>query len=365
VSEFQGQSNVAITGGGTLSTKFALLAGQSGGSATVTVNGATWNNANDLNLGGTAAATGGTATLAIQNGGSVAVGGTLNIYQGDGTAVQVAVGTSGAAASLTVGGLFAGPSAIPRVDLANAGSVLTITDGLGTTYTGLITGVGQVVKQGTGATTLTGNSNYSGGTTVQGGSLFVNGQSGANSGTGTGPVSVAGGRLGGTGRVGGSVSATGGQVAPGTADTGVLTVGGGLTFGSSATFTARLNGATPGTGYDQLVVQSGTVDLGGAMLSLSFGFTPAATDRFVILRNDGAGPTLGEFAGFPPDTPVVVGTTTVYIYYDYDTTFQSYGGGNDVIVQLTPAPEPGTVLGLAAGGLGLARLVRRRARSAA
>src|SRR5207302_9619468 len=69
VSEFQGQSNVTVSGGGTLSTKFTVIGGQAGGTAAVTVTGpgTLWANANDVALGGsTTGAPAGTGTLSIQ-----------------------------------------------------------------------------------------------------------------------------------------------------------------------------------------------------------------------------------------------------------------------------------------------------------
>ena len=361
LSEFQGTSNVTVSGGGTLSTQHTVIAAEVGGSANLTVTGTstTWNNASDLNLGGTSSAAGGTGTLSVLDGAAVNVGGTMRVYKNDATAIQVTVGAAGAPASLSAGGLTVGAGA-PRIDLANAGSTLTVTDGLGTTFGGLITGTGAVAKQGTGNFTLTGNNTYTGGTTVAGGSLFVNGQSGSDSGTGTGAVSVTGGSLRGTGRVGGAVSGTGGTVAPGTAaGPGTLTVGGGVTFTSTGSFTARLNGTAAGTGYDQMVVEGGNVDLGGAALNLSLGYVPGLTDVLVIVNNTGSGTTTGEFAGLPLGTGVDVGGTLVYLVYDYNAGV-GFGGGNDVAVVFTnPVPEPGAVLALAALGLGAVRLRRR------
>lgn len=363
VSEFQGQSNVTVSGGGTLSTRHAVIAGEQTGTGTVTITGTgtTWTNANDLNLGGTATAAGGSGVLSVQAGAAVNVGGTLRVYRNDATAIQVNVGTGSV---VSTAGLTAA-AGTPRIDLATATSQLVVTDGLGTTFAGTVSGSGSVTKQGTGNFTLTGNNTYAGGTTVSGGSLLVNGQSGTNSGTGTGAVSMTGGSLRGTGRIGGSVSATGGTLAPGTASgPGVLTIGSGVTLTSSASFTARLNGAAAGTGHDQLRVESGTVALGSATLNLSLGYTPGASDVLVIVNNTGTGTTTGEFAGFGFGTGVDVGGTLVYVVYDYNLGV-GFGGGNDVAVVFTnPVPEPGAVLALAAVGLGALRSRRKRTSAA-
>jgi fibronectin-binding autotransporter adhesin len=236
-----------------------------------------------------------------------------------------------------------------------------------TRFTGPITGTGAVTVTGTAAGRVvafdgsTGNAfTYTGGTTVVSGTLLAVGQGPTMSATGSGAVAVTGGTLGGTGRIAGAVSATGGRVAPGTASTtGVLTVGGGVAFNNVATFAARLNGTTAGTNYDQLRVEGGNVALGGAGLSLALGYTPAPTDVLVILRNDGLGRTTGQFAGFAPGSPVTVGSSTAYVYYDYDAATGLFGPGNDVAITFSPVPEPAAVLGLAAGVLGLAGRGRR------
>jgi autotransporter-associated beta strand protein/T5SS/PEP-CTERM-associated repeat protein len=178
VSEFQGQSNVTVSGGGTLSTKFAVIGGQAASAAALTVTGAgtTWANANDVALGTvTTGPPPSTVTLSIQSGAAVTVGGTLTISQGVGSTTQVTVGSAGAAATLAVGGLANGSGAVPQISLANPASTLTVTDGLGTNFGGNLTGPGQLVKDGAGTFTLSGlaaNTN-TGLTTAVGGTLVL------------------------------------------------------------------------------------------------------------------------------------------------------------------------------------------------
>src|SRR5439155_16077016 len=72
--------------------------------------------------------------------------------------------------------------------LALGSAVLTTgNDGLPTTFSGVMSGTGSVVKVGVGTFTLSGNNTYTGGTTISAGSVLANGQTGTNSGTGTGP----------------------------------------------------------------------------------------------------------------------------------------------------------------------------------
>jgi autotransporter-associated beta strand protein len=184
-----------------------------------------------------------------------------------------------------------------------------------TTYGGVISGPGTVVKVGTGTWTLTGNNTYTGGTVVNGGTLLVNGSI-------TGPVTVnAGATLGGTGTTGPVTLSPGAVVSPGGAAPGIQRVQD-LAFAAGSSYVVQLNGPAAGTGYDQLDV-TGSVSLNGATLNASLGFSPAPHDSLLIIKNDGTDPVIGTFAGLPQGASVVIGGTTFRIYYDG-------GDGNDV-----------------------------------
>lgn len=162
-----------------------------------------------------------------------------------------------------------------------------IADQSGSGGTGAEAGAWSLVKSGAGSLVLSGLNTFSGGTVLQAGTLDVEGQVGA--------VSVSGGTLEGDG-VTGTVSSTGGTVAPGNASPGVLGVAG-LSLGSASSFAAALDGATAGSGYDQ-VSATGPVSLGGARLSLSLGFTPTVGESFTLLQiTPMAGTVSGTFAG--------------------------------------------------------------------
>jgi uncharacterized delta-60 repeat protein len=130
-----------------------------------------------------------------------------------------------------------------------------------------------------------------------------------------------------------------GTVAPGNGGPGLLQVGE-TTFHSLSTFDVELNGATAGTGYDQLAV-SGAVDLGGATLNLSLGFTPTAGQVFTIIDNNGTDdPTTGNFVDASStiinDGDIVqVNGVNFYLFYNG-------GDGNDVV--LVEASAPPTVV---------------------
>ncbi|MDO9084960.1 MAG: hypothetical protein Q7U53_02030 [Anaerolineaceae bacterium] len=73
-----------------------------------------------------------------------------------------------------------------------------------------------------------------------------------------------------------------GTVSPGTSP-GIITVDGDYTQDSSGTLEIELDGTTPGSGYDQLVV-TGAATLGGSLdVSLIPGFSPIAGQSFTIM----------------------------------------------------------------------------------
>jgi hypothetical protein len=122
---------------------------------------------------------------------------------------------------------------------------------------------------------------------------------------------------------GGTITATlvnGANVAPGTSP-GTITVVGAYTQTGAGTLAVELNGTTPGTQHDQLVVQ-GTVSLGGT-LSISRGYTPTIGESWVIVNNDGADPVVGTFAASPEGD--------IYTLDDVPLRVSYVGGdGNDV-----------------------------------
>jgi uncharacterized repeat protein (TIGR01451 family) len=96
-----------------------------------------------------------------------------------------------------------------------------------------------------------------------------------------------------------------------------------LSTGSPA-FVVEVNGTTAGSGYDQLSV-TGTVNLTGATLSGSAGFTPTTGASFIIIDNDGVDAITGTFAGLPQGATIVLSGQAFTISY-------SGGSGNDVVL---------------------------------
>jgi autotransporter-associated beta strand protein len=249
---------------------------------------------------------------------------------------------------------------------ANGGYTLTVGAGNGSgTYSGII---GQdagrprlaVVKAGTGTQVFSGiGLLYTGGTTVNAGTLLANGQNAPFSGTGAGPVVVNNtGTLGGNGRIAGGVTVNpGGRITAGTGPANrILTLGSSLTidggryrvvlFGSGNELASWVAAAGSVSLFNSPVLE---LDLDGQTVA---GLRAGGPKQYTILT--GSSVTPGGFA--PPDFTA--------LGFDPSEWSVSYPNGNSAVLHFTPVPEPAAVLGLAAAGLGLAGLARRKSRRA-
>jgi len=188
-----------------------------------------------------------------------------------------------------------------------------------------------------------------------------------------------GGTLQGTGSVGVITDNGGSTIAPGLTGsnsqtaTGALTAAGSVTLAATTNFNIRLGLSASGTDSDQLTATGGSnvVSLNGASLRLTLGTAvnnPALIDTYYLIINGGANGTgVGGniFAGLTQGSSFVSNGLTFAIDYATNyvnsTTVNSIGTGNDVVLELTAIPEPGTygtvLLGIV--GLGLWRRSRR------
>jgi fibronectin-binding autotransporter adhesin len=224
----------------------------SGNAATLTVNNPTANTYSGLISNGTNA-----LSLTKTGTGTLTLSGT-NTYSGTTiiSAGTLQIGNGGTSGTLGTG---------PVTD--NSALTFNRTDSIPVSNT--ISGTGGLTQEGMGMgsrLTLSGENSYSGTTLITAGTLLVNGSQTASN------VTVSSGAmLGGLGAVGG------------------------ITFIAGSSFVVRLNGTTPGSGYDQLNA-TGAVDLSGnPMLTGTAGFQSVSGDSFTILLS-GSGIT-GIFGG--------------------------------------------------------------------
>jgi hypothetical protein len=135
---------------------------------------------------------------------------------------------------------------------------------------------------------------------------------------------------------------------------GILTLTNSMTLAPGSSFAAELNGSTAGTGYDQLLLTSGSVTITGANLQTSLGFNPTGSGPLSIITG---GTVTGTFAGLANGSQFTVGTfggTSYLATITYNPT------SSVVLSGFQPVPEPAHVLLLAAGAAGAWRLRRRR-----
>jgi fibronectin-binding autotransporter adhesin len=151
-----------VQDGGTVISSTGVLAsvGGSTGTATITGDGSHWNVANNLYIGGSQSASGGTGNLTITGGGRAGVGGLTKIYSGHGV---VTIGPGGTLATGSLDG-----------NVTNNGSLVIGGVNASSTYNGVISGLGEVHKVGSGLVTFGGSNTYSGGTYVDAGTLVFN-----------------------------------------------------------------------------------------------------------------------------------------------------------------------------------------------
>jgi autotransporter-associated beta strand protein len=239
-----------------------------------------------------------------------------------------------------------------------------------------MSGTGSLEKLGSGTVTLTGTSTHSGATTVSAGVLVVNGKL-TNSAVTVG----SGGKLGGGGRIDSSLTVqSGGTLSPGNSP-GQLSVGALDLQAGSATLMEIIGSGTAagtaGTDFDQILVSTGTIALGG-MLDLVFGNTTPFADGTFFQLFDFSGAKSGSFAS------VLSSGSGSYA----GLSFSGVGGvwtgaaagqtltfdeatGRLVFSASTPSGVPeidprglGTALALVAGALGMAERRLRRLRLA-
>jgi autotransporter-associated beta strand protein len=207
-----------------------------------------------------------------------------------------------------------------------------------TTFSGVISRNGQIVKEGSGVWTLAGTIQDNGQININVGALLINGSLAAGS-----AVTVnSGTTLGGRGTIGGPVVVRdGGVLAPGTSPGTLRTAD--TTFQTGSSFHVEIGGAMPGnaaTNHDQLIVAGSVLIQDHVALSLTAlgGFVPSIGQVLTIVNNDGTGPGdhTGAFAGLPEG-----GVITNFLGSELHAVISYAGGdGNDVVLTIVSPNTP-------------------------
>lgn len=273
------------------------------------------------------------------NGGVLKVGGTAGITSATGThTFDLAGGTiqvTNSALTTSVKATF-----------ATATNTTFDTNGLGATWSGILSGNGALTKIGSGTLTLSGPNTYSGGTIVSAGTLALAASTG-NSAVGTGALSIGtSAMLSGTGLISASSSTIQGTLAPGDAAIGTLNFTNALTLATTATLQLNLASAS---NYDQLILGSSFTASGTLTVDLLNGYAPTAGATFQLF--DLTNPITGSF-----DT---LNLATLSPGLSWDTS-SLYSVGT-LSVATSAVPEPSTYVAIAGATALLIAVARRRA----
>ena len=200
-----------------------------------------------------------------------------------------------------------------------------------TTFSGVISGSGGLIKKGAQASlTLAGTNSYSGRTQAQAGSLIVSNTTG--SATGSGDVLIRSDLLGGDGIIAGNVTLANQSfqfhplLSPGTTDIGTLTIGKKLILGSNSEYLCLVDGDA---GESDLVVANAVSIDPTATLALSENGTAPVGMTFTIIESTGSIPIVGTFMNLPNGGTITVGSNTFHADYEG-------GDGNDLTLTAVP-----------------------------
>jgi T5SS/PEP-CTERM-associated repeat protein len=338
---FAGKGTLLVKDGGEVMNTNGVIGNvvNSNGTATVTDARSKWTNKNELVVGFR-----GKGELTVKNSGAVSVTGTTSVAVG--SKVDVNGGT------LTTGLLSGGGS----VALNPAGfTALTLNDNNAAhsaTFSGTISGAGDVLKIGASTQVLSGKNTDTGTlfdksmnpgkveitkTGKWAGKIMVGGSPGTviNDGTVIGQTDVNDGGLAkGTGRYGAIIVHAGGTLFPGDIGPGILTGTGNYTQAAGGQLDILIGGASPGSGFSQLNI-SGAASLDGTLdLSLIHGFHPFNNEQFVILTSSDLSGVFSTVDGLHEGN------------VNFTVEYSPAGFANDVVIKakVSAVPEPSSLV---------------------
>ena len=378
---FNFNNRATVTGNLTVAsgtTTFATIGTASAYSGTATVGGSGELSVTD------AARLSALTDITVQSGGrfSLATGGSstmgnLNLT-GNGPsstgALRLGDNTSSSGSSLSVGTLNGTGLIAVRPNANAALHALTVNGSGDSIFSGNINATGtsatmSLTKSGAGNLTLSGDlAGFTRTTTVEGGRLLINSTTTSlGDSSGTTAINVIGtGLLGGNGTIttlagDNGVIGSGGSLAAGLMNGTAGTTTYALGTGSELDISAATSGigwlkfelgalTTPGTTYDQILLSSGTLEIGANLLNF-------ADFQFTALSGFEAGVyTLFDNAALSGD---LAGSGLAGVIGGFDAVLSV--SGSDIILTTSVIPEPSTMASLMAGMGALALLRRRRA----
>ncbi|RYE14760.1 MAG: hypothetical protein EOP51_27655, partial [Sphingobacteriales bacterium] len=162
-----------------------------------------------------------------------------------------------------------------NLSLSSGNPTIGIPASLNVIWSGVVSGAGNLYKNGTGNLSLSGTNTYTGTTYINTGTLNVTGSMSGNISNGA--------KLTGTGIITGNVyNNSAATLAPGVNGSGTLTVNGDLTLDLGGTFEVYLNSATA---YSKVKLNgAGTLR---STLSVLGAYQPVEGDVFTFIDNDG------------------------------------------------------------------------------
>ncbi len=227
--------------------------------------------------------------------------------------------TSGVKLVSTGDQTITGTGVLFNLDFAKPSGDVIFADGFDRSFTSVVVSAGEwdVLGNSVSATN---------GFTAQGGAI-------TGAGTLTGTVTVGtDGTLGGTVTVNGNVTAHSGGTLGKNSSADQATINGNLLLNGGSTLNVDINGTTPGTEYDQWLV-NGTVTINSATLT---GTVTAWGSSTTLIVNDGSDPISGAgFAGASTEgSSVTVGDKAFEIFYQGES-------GNDLVLVSTDSDGDG------------------------
>lgn len=214
------------------------------------------------------------------------------------------------------------------INLSGSGAnAITIdTAGFDIQLTGNLSGAGGLNKVGLGTLLVSGSNTYAGDTQLAAGTLQLDA---VHTGGGTYTL-AAGSVLSGVGSTTAAIQSLGATISPELAAVDDLGTGD-LTLDGGSVLDVQIDGVSPGTQHDQLIV-SGSVNIVGASLQLALRYVPNLGDQIVLVDNDGADPVVGEFSGLLEGFVVNLTSSIDGNVYTFAISYIG-GDGNDIVLE--------------------------------